>query len=58
MCVLVSVQELVYSSLAVRNSRRGPGLVHHMIAAAGHVFMSADNNVYRVAESVYNRVSS
>ena len=37
MCVLVSVPELVRSSLAVRNSRRGPGLVHHMIAAAGRV---------------------
>ena len=58
MCVLVSVPELVRSSLAVRNSRRGPGLVHHMIAAAGCVFMSADNNVCCVAESVYNRVRS
>ena len=28
------------SSLAVRNSRRGPGLVHHVIRAAGRVFTS------------------
>ena len=41
------------SLLAGRNSRRGlglaPGLVHHVMCAAGRVFTSADNNVCRVA---------
>ena len=49
---------LVRSSLAVQNSHRKPGFVHHVISTAGHVFMSADNNVCCVPESMYNAVRS
>ena len=42
---------LVRSLLAVQNSHRKPGLVHHLISAAGRVFTSADNDVCCVAKS-------
>ena len=44
-------------SLAVQNLHRRRGLVHHVMCAAGRVFMSADNNVCRVAY-MYIGVSS
>ena len=45
------------SLLSVRNSRRGPWLVHHVMCAAGRVFTSADN-VCCVAEYMYKGVRS
>ena len=48
---LASFSGLVRSLLAVQNSHRKPGLVHHLISAAGRVFMSADNDVCCVAKS-------
>ena len=51
--VVASFPGPAHSSLARWNSRRGlglaPGLVHHVLCAAGRVFTSADNNVCRVA---------
>ena len=40
---LASFPGLTCLSLAVRNLCRRPGLVHHVMYAAGRIFMSADN---------------
>ena len=50
--LLASFPGLARSSLAVQNSSRRSGLVHHMMCAAERVFMSADN-VCCVAEYMY-----
>ena len=43
------------SSLAVRNSRRGPGLVHHVMRTTGCVFTSHQIWPRRVAALVVPR---
>ena len=50
--LLASFPGLARLSLAVRNSHRRSGLVHHVICAAGHILMSVDN-VCCVAEYMY-----
>ena len=50
--LLASFPGLARLLLAVRNSHRRSGLVHHVICAAGHILMSVDN-VCCVAEYMY-----
>ena len=48
------VPGLAHSSLAVQNL---PGLIHHVMCAAGRVFTSANNGCW-VAEYMYKEVKS
>ena len=55
---LASFSGLVRSLLAVQNSHRKPGLVHHVISAAGCVLRQQITMFAVVAKSVYNGVRS
>ena len=55
--LLASFPGPAHSSLAERNLCRGPGLVHHMMCAAGHIVTLAEN-VCCVAEYMHKGVRS
>ena len=55
---LASFSGLVCLLLAVQNSHRKPGLVHHVISAAGCVLCQQITMFAVVAKSMYNGVRS